>query len=144
MHPQLDALFFEGIIQKEHFYPLLISESVFVPVPLHKKKLRKRGYNQAELLAKGLGKRFGLPVVDCLQRVKETKTQVGLSKEERASNSRNAFAFNPAFQNNLRGIKQAFLVDDVVTSGATLRECAKVLKKAGVEKVWGLTLAHGE
>lgn len=144
MQSQLVDLFFEGIIQKEQFYPLLQKESVFIPIPLHKKKLRKRGYNQAELLAKGLSKHFNIPIVDCLQRVKETKTQVGLAKEERAENIKDAFAIKPAFLEQIRGFQQVFLIDDVATSGATLREAAKVLKKAGVKSVWGLTLAHGE
>ncbi len=134
-------LFYEGIIQKEQFYCLLKTPSILVPIPLHTKKFRKRGYNQARLLADGLAKQFGMPVVDCLDRVKETKTQVGLTKEKRQENIKDAFALKGK---NASNFPQVFLVDDVATSGATLREAAKVLKKAGVEKVWGLTLAHGE
>lgn len=144
MQSQLVDLFYEGIIQKEQFYRLLATESVFIPIPLHKKKLRKRGYNQAELLAKGLSKKLDASVVNCLERVKETKTQVGLSKEMRAENIKNAFALKPAFLEQVSGLQQVFLVDDVATSGATLLEAAKVLKKAGVKAVWGVTLAHGE
>lgn len=144
MQSQLVDLFYEGIIQKEQFYRLLTTESVFIPIPLHKKKLRKRGYNQAELLAKGLSKKLDASVVNCLERVKETKTQVGLSKEMRAENIKNAFALKPAFLEQVSGLQQVFLVDDVATSGATLLEAAKVLKKAGVKAVWGVTLAHGE
>lgn len=145
MQAQLVDLFYEGIIQKEQFYPLLLQESVFIPIPLHKKKLRKRGYNQAELLAKGLAKKLDLPVIDCLHRVKETKTQVGLTKEQRQTNIKDAFSLQPE---GLRHVQpqglQVFLVDDVTTSGATMLEAAKVLKKAGVKSVYGLTLAHGE
>lgn len=145
MQAQLVDLFYEGIIQKEQFYPLLLQESVFIPIPLHKKKLRKRGYNQAELLAKGLAKKLDLPVIDCLHRVKETKTQVGLTKEQRQTNIKDAFSLQ--FEGLRHGQPQrlqVFLVDDVTTSGATMLEAAKILKKAGVKKVYGLTLAHGE
>jgi competence protein ComFC len=140
----LTDLFYEGIIQKEQLHPLLQTPTLFIPIPLFKTKLRKRGYNQAQILAEGLGNRFAFPVVDCLWRVKETKTQVGLSKETRQENIKNAFAIKPEYVDQMNGVSQVFLIDDVATSGATLREAAKVLKKAGVATVWGLTLAHGE
>ena len=118
--------------------------SVFIPIPLHEGKIKKRGYNQAKQLAEGLAKRFDVSVVDCLKRVKSTKTQVGLTKEERRKNIEQAFALQGTVSEPLQKYQQVFLVDDVVTSGATLQEAAKVLKKAGFTKVWGVTLAHGE
>ncbi len=133
--------FYEGLIQKEMCYRLLQEGGVFIPIPLHKARFRKRGYNQAQLLAAGLSKKFDLPMLDCLERVKNTKTQVGLSKEDREENIHGAFALKKNVR--LTDIKQVFLVDDVVTSGATLKEAAKILKKAGVKRVWGVTLAHG-
>lgn len=144
LQSQLGDLFYEGIIQKERFFKLLDTPSVLVPIPLHKKKFRKRGYNQSFLLANGLAEQFGMPVFDVLQRIKETKTQVGLNKELRQENIRGAFAIDPKFQQIMQSYDNIFLVDDVVTSGATLREAANVLKRAGVKHVWGLTLAHGE
>jgi ComF family protein len=140
----LTELFYEGLIQKEQFYKMYTRESVFVPVPLHSSKLRKRGYNQAQKLAEGLSRKLELPVVACLTRVRNTKTQVGLTKEERQENLKDAFAIKKEFAEKAKGYQQVFLVDDVSTSGATLRECAKVLKKAGVKHVWGVTLAHGQ
>lgn len=140
----LTELFYEGIIQKEQFYKQLEIPSVFVPVPLHSSKIRKRGYNQAKKLAEGLSEKFDIPVMDCVARVKNTKTQVGLTKEERQDNIKDAFAVKKEFIERLKNVQQVFLVDDVATSGATLREAGKVLKKAGVEKVWGVTLAHGQ
>lgn len=104
---------------------------------------RKRGYNQTMLLAEGLVKRLRSTVLDCLTRVKNTKTQVGLSKDDRRGNITDAFALKYPVNKNITKSQQVFLIDDVVTSGATLREAAKVLKKAGFEHVWGLTLAHG-
>lgn len=144
-------LLYEGLIQKEAFYKLLDSQSVLIPIPLYKSKMRKRGYNQAEILATGLGKQFNLKVLNCLERTKDTKTQVGLKKEEREVNIKGAFAVKPHFAKASRGrelrvqdLKQVFLVDDVVTSGATLKEAAKILKKGGVGKVYAITLAHGQ
>ena len=139
----LTDFFYEGLIQNEFFYRLQDEYSCFVPIPLHPAKQRKRGYNQSKLLAEGLEKRFGIPVVDCLERVKNTKTQVGLTQKERQENSKDAFILQASSSGILKKYRQAFLVDDVVTSGATLREAARVLKKAGVKKVWGVTLAHG-
>lgn len=153
----LEDLFYEGLIQNEAFYSLLGQQkTVLVPIPLYKSKMRKRGYNQAEILSIGLGKRLNIPVENVLERVKNTNTQVGLKKEEREINIKGAFRI----KNNviLSGTKdldssawpqndkvgQVFLVDDVVTSGATLKEAAKLLKKSGVEKVYGITLAHGQ
>lgn len=101
--------------------------------------LRQRGYNQSLLLVKGLARKFPFPVNECLQRIRKTQTQVRLTKEERERNIKGAFAVKKSMDLP----KQVFLVDDVVTSGATLKEAAKVLKKAGVGKVWGVTLAHG-
>lgn len=144
MQQLLSELFYEGIIQKEQLYPLLTPQSVFVPIPLYSAKFRKRGYNQSVLLANGLASRFDGQVLDCLMRARNTKTQVGLSKEERMVNIKNAFVLQEKYIPELSQHTQVFLIDDVATSGATLREAAKVLKKAGLQNVWGLTLAHGE
>lgn len=139
----LVEFFYEGLIEKELFYKLLQQKSVLVPVPLHIVKARRRGFNQAELLAKGVGQKFEIKVIDCLIRVKNTKTQVGLTQIERAENIKDAFVINDKYLAQIKEFNQIFLVDDVATSGATLKEAAKVLKKAGARKVWGITLAHG-
>jgi competence protein ComFC len=135
-----DGLFYEGLIQKEMAYRLLNEESILVPIPLYRTKLRRRGYNQAMVLAEGLAKQCGMQVVNCLERVRNTQTQVGMSQQERRENIKDAFALKHPLPKH----KQVLLVDDVVTSGATLAEAARVLKKAGVGKVWGVTLAHGQ
>jgi ComF family protein len=137
-------LFYEGIIQKEQFVSLLSDPAVFIPIPLHASKLRKRGYNQSALLAEGLAKRFGISVIDCLKRVKHTGTQIGLSKDDRKKNISDAFRLTFATDDLMQKTKHVFLIDDVVTSGATLCEAARVLKKGGAKHVWGLTFAHGE
>lgn len=141
---QLVDLFYEGIIQKEQFFSLLNYSSLFVPIPLYPGKFRKRGYNQSLLLAEGLAKRFDVDFSDCLKRIKQTNTQVGLTKEEREKNITGAFVLKSDAALLIKKYHTIFLIDDVVTSGATLREAAKIFKKAGCKNVWGLTLAHGE
>jgi len=111
-----------------------------VPVPLHPRRLRERGYNQSGLLAKELGRLTNLPVIeDCLIRVKEARPQVRASNvRERRRNVANAFICR---DEKVSG-KQIILVDDVCTSGATLESCASALKSKGAIMVWGLTLAR--
>jgi len=113
---------------------------VLVPVPLHPKRLRERGYNQSYLLAKELGKLTGLPVVaDSLVRERHTSPQARtLTVGERRGNVADAFACR---DRRLEG-KPVILIDDVSTSGATLDACALALKEAGAASVWGLVLAR--
>jgi competence protein ComFC len=140
----LTDLFYEGLIQKEAFYKVNTKDSILVPIPLFKGKFRIRGYNQSEILANSLAKKLDLKVLNILERVRDTKTQVGLKKEERETNIKGAFVIKREFIEKVKTAKQVFLIDDVVTSGATLKEAAKVLKKAGVGKVYCITLAHGQ
>jgi len=113
---------------------------VLVPVPLHPRRLRERGYNQSILLAKELGKIANLPVVeDCLIRSKQAQPQVRAADvEERRKNVSDAFIC----RNDKLSGKQVILIDDVCTSGATLESCATALKSRGAVSVWGLTLAR--
>jgi competence protein ComFC len=111
-----------------------------VCVPLHPRRLRERGYNQSSLLARGLGRRIDLPVIeDCLVRVKQAQPQVrAVDVEERRRNVADAFVCRDARVNG----KRIILIDDVCTSGATLDSCAAALKNKGAVSVWGLTLAR--
>jgi ComF family protein len=113
---------------------------VLVPVPLHRKRLRERGYNQSSLLARQLGKLADLPVVDdCLIRQRHATPQARTATvEERQSNVTDAFACR---DHRLRD-KQVLLIDDVSTSGATLDACAAALKASGATSVWGLVMAR--
>ena len=113
---------------------------VLVPVPLHQKRLRERGYNQASLLAKELGKLINLPVVDdCLIRQRRASPQArAATVAERRRNVAGAFSCRDM---RLRD-KQVLLIDDVTTSGATLDACATVLKAEVATSVWGLVLAR--
>lgn len=139
----LTDLLYESLIQNENFNDLNHQRAVLVPIPLSKAKFKKRGYNQAQILAKELGKKFDLKVLDCLERKKETVTQVGLSKKERRENISGAFSLNSEFIIHNSELKNAniFLVDDVVTTGATFSEACFVLKKAGADKVWAIAFA---
>lgn len=112
---------------------------VLVPVPLHRKRLGERGYNQSSLLARELGKLTGLPVVDdCLVRQRQAIPQAKTANvSERQRNVAGAFAYRDG---RLRG-KQVLLIDDVATSGSTLDACAGALKSVGVVSVWGLVMA---
>ncbi|MBI5970655.1 MAG: ComF family protein [Deltaproteobacteria bacterium] len=112
---------------------------VIVPVPLHAGKLRQRGFNQSLLICRGIAKKLKVDLsYDNLVRAKATLPQVNLKAAERAKNLTGAFAlrFAPAFKG-----KRITIVDDVYTTGATIKECSKVLKKAGAE-VYALTLAR--
>lgn len=136
----MGELVYEAIIQKEEFMILLKDKLILIPIPIHSSKLRKRGYNQAEVLAKELGKKFNIPVQNLLIRNIDTKSQFKLSKEERLNNVKGAFIINDQFSMN--DDQAIVLVDDVVTTGATFREAAKVLKRNGVKKVFGLAFAQ--
>jgi len=117
-----------------------------VPIPLEKSREKKRGYNQAELLARVLGESIDKPVLTrIVKRRKKTKPQFGLKKEERFENLSGAFEVSLTGEEDLLQIvgKGVLLIDDLATTGATLHECAKALKKAGVSEVYGLVLAHG-
>lgn len=118
-----------------------LANSILIPVPLGKRKLRERGYNQSEEITKILSGKWGLPLVaNCLEKIKATKSQMELSGSEREQNLKGAFAVKNAGQ--ILG-KKILLVDDVYTTGATLEECAKVLKQAGSSQVWGIVVGRG-
>jgi competence protein ComFC len=112
---------------------------VIIPVPLHKFRIRNRGFNQAELIAKYVSKRIGVHGGDALKRVKNTKNQVGLSRKDRLINVEGVF---DCIDVSLIKGQNVLLIDDVVTTGATLNECAKALKSAGAKRVDAAVLAR--
>lgn len=114
----------------------------FMPVPLHPSRKRWRGFNQAELLGKMIAFNLGIKFLpEALKRVKKTKPQVKLNKEERKKNIQGAFELNSNYRSLVTN-HQFILFDDVWTSGETLKEATRVLKRNGVKKVWGLTIAR--
>src|SRR3989344_555457 len=113
---------------------------ILIPVPLHLRRKNWRGFNQAELLGKILSDRFGLKFFTALIRISAGRTQVGLDKKDRKANVKDAFSLRE--EAAVKG-QNILLVDDVYTSGATMAECAKVLKKAQAKTVWAMTIALG-
>jgi competence protein ComFC len=112
-----------------------------VPVPLHAWRRYRRGYNQSELLARELGRLLHVPTINALTRVRHTTPQVELRKKQRRDNVRHAFAMHEEARHYCsKGA--VLLIDDVCTTGATLGECARVLKEAGLPRVYALTLAR--
>ena len=109
-----------------------------VPVPVTVKTLRERGFNQTLLIAKILSGRLHIPLkMDILSKTKETRPQIGLGARERAVNLKNSFAVRGRLHKT-----RLLLLDDVMTTGATARECAKALMKAGAGEVVVITLAR--
>ncbi len=130
-----------AVLMADYLRSNSIPGNILVPVPLHYRRLKERGYNQSGLLVRELGKVVGLPVLyNVLHRVKDSSPQVrAASVTERYQNVKDAFVCKSS--DEIAG-KAVLLVDDVCTSGATLEACASVLKSAGAASVWGLTFAH--
>lgn len=113
---------------------------VLIPVPLHPKRQRKRGYNQALVLAKCLNEYLGIPVDEgALSRIKNTVPQKELATKERNNNIEKAFQTGA----NVIKYRKVILVDDIYTTGATINECAKVLRASGVDEVYFITACIG-
>lgn len=108
-----------------------------LPIPLHKSKYRKRGFNQAQVLAEAIGKELDIPVLsDILVRIKNTSAQKNLNDKERQENVKNAFKI----VNNEVQLKKILLVDDIYTTGSTIDSAARVLKGDGVKEVYFICL----
>jgi len=117
---------------------------IIIPVPLHKAKLRDRTYNQSEYIAKGISNILKTEVIsDAVIRSRFTPTQTRLNKAERKVNVSGAFGINPKYTDKLRG-KNILLTDDVITTGATILECASAIKSAGSGKLCICSAAYAE
>jgi ComF family protein len=112
---------------------------LIVPVPLHNKRLRQRGFNQTELLARVLSKYYGVPVQPALARTRDTKAQFDLPRTERFTNIDGAFE---VIDHDLIHGRRVLLLDDIYTTGATIAECSKALQAAGARRVEILTLSR--
>lgn len=112
-----------------------------IPVPLHPEKMRKRGYNQAGILADELGKRTGISVnKTCVYRITNTTPQKILGQKERQKNLRRAFAIDRQW----RPGGNVLIIDDIYTTGSTINAIARLLKKMGAKKIYFLTITIGE
>ncbi len=136
----LTSFFGEKLAERFRQYWDPQSIDLIIPVPLHSKRLRERGFNQALLLAMELSRRTRLPYSKGLLRKRiPTPPQVNLSGEEREKGVKGSFHLQR--DEEIEG-KSILLIDDVYTTGATVNECSKVLLKAGAERVDVLTIAH--
>jgi len=121
--------------------PYIPENIVITFVPMFNKKEKRRGFNQAELIAKKVGEITGRKVLPFLEKIKDTPSQTELNKGERIINIKDSFTL---FKSGLNRVltENVLLIDDVWTSGATMGECCRILKESGVKKVWGFTLAR--
>ncbi len=124
---------------KDNSYENLFADPILCPIPLAKERIRWRGFNQSQIIAEELSKQFGWPIVNAIKRIKNTKTQKDLSKTERIANIAQSFTVTEPL---MIGGKNIILIDDVITTGATLLEAAKPIKRTGANTVWCLTLAR--
>ncbi len=131
VEPMADYL--SRIIQPEssHF-------QMIIPVPMFAGKLKKRGFNQAALLAEAVSARLGLPWNEGLKKLRDTHSQAGLGKQERLSNLQGSLSVESLLE--LAGCN-VLLIDDVLTTGSTLEACSQVLQQNGAAEVWGLVFA---
>ncbi len=128
------------LLQKFALFPELASAEVIIPVPLHLKKKRTRGYNQSELLARTFARELGLPLdTSSLVRSRDTVSQTTLGRQGRLQNMVGAFSCR--YPRNIKG-KTVLLIDDVATTGATLEGCAVALKQAGAKAVLAYTFSR--
>lgn len=128
----------------ERLAPALAEGWPLIPVPLHRRRLLWRHFNQAEEIARSLGKQAGLPVCRALRRLRRTDSQTRLSRAQRLKNLRGAFALSKVGEKFAAGKPPgAVLVDDVFTTGATAHECSRVLRRSGIQKVVVVTVMRG-
>ena len=121
----------------------MIQPDMLLPVPVHKKRLQQRGYNQAELIAKELGVHARIPVVtDWLCRQENTLPQKELSAQERFQNLQGAFAVKEA--ELYTNINCVIIIDDIYTTGSTIEACSQVMRKIGVQNIYFLCLCSGQ
>jgi len=129
--------------EKQGLYLKKLKQATLIPVPLHPRKKRQRGFNQAELLGKIIAEKMDWGFNDWfLVRQRHTKSQSKLKGQQRRENVKGVFKVNQEGSQTFSGISYVILFDDVWTTGSTLRECGQVLKEVKVKKVWGLTLAR--
>lgn len=114
---------------------------LFVSIPLHPTRRRWRGFNHAELLARSLAEYYNFPHISLLRRTRYTKQQSLLKKSDRIQNVHKAFILNTKIDHTKWLQYMLFLVDDVISTGATMEEAARVLKEAGYQNIWGLVAA---
>lgn len=139
----LDAWFADALADYLRYFQIIIPiHALLIPIPLHRQRLRMRGFNQSELIARELAQRFGIPVRrDLLIKKSATVPQADLPRRERLTNIAGSFSLAEGAGDIIRG-KTIIILDDVKTTGATITEAACMLKYAGARRIWALTVAH--
>lgn len=122
------------IVQEIDYYLKSLKDYFLIPVPITKRKLLQRGFNQAEILAEAISKLSNIPISKTLIKIKETKDQSELNFNERQENVKSVFDLKE------KPPRKVILVDDIKTTGATLKECAQTLKKNGTKNIIALTI----
>lgn len=131
-----------GTFLVDKFVEQNIDVDILIPVPIHKIRLKERGYNQAELLSHKLNECLNIPIEnDAVIRIVNTVNQARLEREKRLLNTKNVFKV--VDKSKIKG-KNILIVDDIYTTGATVNELAKVLYKSGANKIYSITLAHSK
>lgn len=137
----LSYIIISHLLLTEFFSSNRAQEFILIPIPLSKKRLRWRGFDQAEELSKEISNYFKMPILNnVLIRERETLPQVDLEGKDRKENIKGAFFCQKP--DLIRG-RKIFLIDDVYTTGTTMEEAAKILKEAGAKEVWGMVVARG-
>ena len=131
--------FIELILNNAEIYSFLKKFNLITYIPMTKNKKLIRGYNQAELLAKELGKSLNIEVLNLLEKLKENRVQSSLSKTERIKNVEDVFEFSKKHSDILN--KNIILVDDIYTTGSTARACSKIIKENGANKICVFTVS---
>ncbi|MBU5478223.1 ComF family protein [Eubacterium sp. MSJ-13] len=122
-----------------------IGAQYLIPVPIHRERYRKRGYNQAKVIADDIGRRMNIPVLDgYIEREKNTEALKNLNEAQRISCLKDAFFVSESSKLLYRDLRCVILVDDIYTTGSTISKCAEVLKKAGVKKIYFLCACIGK
>lgn len=137
--PYIYVCFVNFVLKNEKIFEKLQSYDTIIPVPISKKRMKERGYNQSLLIAKKLSREVKIPLqVNCLLKTKNIIEQSKLNKEQRKQNIQNVYELkNGEILNN----KRILLIDDIYTTGSTVNECAKILQQARPEKIDVLVLA---
>ena len=142
---ELGRLAHESFIVDPRLAPALAGGWPLIPVPLHRKRQRHRFFNQAAEISRILATRTGLPLLDGLRRIRQTETQTRLTRAQRMENLRGAFALTRKGHRWISRLPKggAVLVDDVFTTGSTVDECAKMLRRGGFQRVFVVTVMRG-
>jgi competence protein ComFC len=142
---QLIKYVIDLILQSKEFQNINFTDiQLITSVPLHKDKAASRGFNHSQLLAQELSRSLNIPYIDILEKHRSTKNQADLDRQKRLTNLENAFSINPNLTKDL-DVNSILIIDDICSTGATLNECAKTIKKFYPNtKIYGLCLARGK